>query len=90
MAQRRADKTRRKPVGSARGAALPRSAPKISGGSTKLAARLAAAERERDELRAALQDANARTRKLEEANAAARDRIAWALDTLRSIVGDKG
>ncbi len=51
--------------------------------------RLAAAERERDALRVAFDREQARARKLEEANAAALDRIAWALDSLQSILGPK-
>jgi len=51
--------------------------------------RLAAAERERDAFRVAFDREQARARKLEEANAVARDRIAWALDSLQSILGPK-
>jgi hypothetical protein len=52
--------------------------------------RLGALERERDALRAALEHEQARVRKLEELNATARDRIAWALDSLQNILGSKG
>jgi hypothetical protein len=55
----------------------------------KLADRLAAAESERDALRAELERERERIRKLEEANAAAHDRVTWALDTLRAILDDK-
>ena len=51
--------------------------------------RVAAIERERDALRAELEREQARGRKLEEANAAARDRVAWALDTLNNILEAK-
>jgi hypothetical protein len=51
--------------------------------------RVAAIERERDMLRAELEREQARGRKLEEANAAARDRVAWALDTLNNILEAK-
>jgi hypothetical protein len=51
--------------------------------------RLAALERERDALRAALEIEQTRRRKLEEVHAAARDRIAWALDSLQSILEPK-
>jgi hypothetical protein len=51
---------------------------------------LAALERERDALRAALEREQARGRKLEEVQAAARDRIAWALESLQSILEAKG
>ena len=50
---------------------------------------LAALERERDALRAALEREQARARKLEEVNAAARDRIAWALDSLQKFSNTK-
>lgn len=56
------------------------------GGESTLRERLAAAERERDALRAALEREQSRVRKLEEAHAAARDRIAWALDSLQNIL----
>jgi hypothetical protein len=51
--------------------------------------RLAALERERDALHAALERERARASKLEEINAAARDRVAWALDSLQSILDIK-
>jgi len=51
--------------------------------------RLAAVERERDQLRATLDVEQARRRKLEEVHATARDRIAWALDSLQSILDAK-
>jgi hypothetical protein len=50
---------------------------------------LAAVERERDGLRAALERERARASKLEEINSAARNRIAWALDSLQSILDTK-
>ena len=51
--------------------------------------RLAALERERDTLQEALQREQERARKLEEVQAAARDRIAWALETLHNILESK-
>ena len=51
--------------------------------------RLSALERERDTLRDALEHEQARNRKLEQAQSAARDRVAWALDTLHNILGGK-
>ena len=51
--------------------------------------RLAALERERDALRAELEREQARAHKLEEANTAARDRVAWALETLNDVLGTK-
>jgi hypothetical protein len=48
--------------------------------------RVAALERERDSLRQALEEERETSRRLQQANAAARDRIAWALDTLRSVL----
>lgn len=48
--------------------------------------RLAALERERDGLRVELERERVRAHKLEEANAAARDRVAWALDALNNIL----
>jgi hypothetical protein len=52
--------------------------------------RIAALERERDELQAALDEERARRRKLEEVYAAARDRISRALDSLHTILKAKG
>jgi hypothetical protein len=51
--------------------------------------RLGVLERERDALRAALEREKARASKLEEINAAARNRIAWALDTLQNVLESK-
>jgi hypothetical protein len=52
--------------------------------------RLAAVERERDALLAALSLEQERRRRLEEVHAAARDRIAWALDSLQSLLEASG
>jgi hypothetical protein len=49
-----------------------------------------ALKRERDALRAALEREQSRVRKLEEINASARDRVAWALDSLRTILNNRG
>jgi hypothetical protein len=51
--------------------------------------RIAALERERDELRAALDEERTRRRKLEEVSAVARDRISRALDSLHTILNGK-
>jgi hypothetical protein len=50
---------------------------------------VSALERERDGLRAALEREQERVRKLEEVQAAARDRVAWALETLHNILDAK-
>jgi hypothetical protein len=47
-------------------------------------------ERERDALRAALEREQERARRLEEVQAAARDRLAWALESLHNILDPKG
>ena len=51
--------------------------------------RLAAVERECDALRAEIEHFKASQRQLEEAQARVRDRIAWALDSLHSILDSK-
>jgi hypothetical protein len=61
-----------------------------AGPESALLERLAAVERERDALLAALSLEQERRRKLEEVHAAARDRIAWALDSLQSLLEAKG
>ena len=63
--------------------------PKAISPASSLKERLAALERERDSLRAELEREQARARKLEEVHAAARDRISWALDSLRNILETK-
>jgi hypothetical protein len=85
MARRRAGKAKPKSVaaGGQRGKGTALAA---EGG---LEARLAAIERERDGLRAALEAEEARRRRLEEVHAAVRDRIAWALDSLQSVLDPK-
>ena len=52
--------------------------------------RLAAVERERDALRGELKRALAHVQRLEETQAQVRDRISWALDSLRNILDGKG
>lgn len=52
--------------------------------------RLAALERERDALRAELDQAEERLRVMEKNHADVRDRIAWALDSLHNILQGKG
>jgi chromosome segregation ATPase len=54
-----------------------------------LTERLAALERERNALRDELERTQQRVRQLEEAQARVRDRVAWALDTLRNILERK-
>lgn len=51
--------------------------------------RLAALERERDSLRAALEREASRVRKLEQVNAHVQDRISWALEALEDILETK-
>jgi Domain of unknown function (DUF4164) len=68
----------------ARGSKVKTAAPESS-----LKERLTALERERDALRAALDQERARCSKLEEVNAAARNRINWALDSLQNILETK-
>jgi hypothetical protein len=55
-------------------------------GEATLNERIAALERERDALRATLQQERARRRTLEQVHAATRDRIAWALESLQAIL----
>ena len=52
--------------------------------------RLTAVECERDALKEELERFKARQRRLEEAQAQVRDRIAWALDSLHNILAGKG
>jgi len=52
--------------------------------------RLEAVEGERDQLKEELERFKARQRRLEEAQAQVRDRIAWALDSLHNILDGKG
>jgi hypothetical protein len=65
------------------------SKPKTVSPGNSLKERLAALERERDALRADLERERTRASKLEEMHATARDRIAWALDSLRNILETK-
>ena len=51
--------------------------------------RLEVLERERDALRAALEHERERANRLEEINAAARNRISWTLDSLQNILETK-
>jgi len=51
---------------------------------------LAALERERDALRAELDQAEERLRVMEKNHADVRDRIAWALDARHNILQGKG
>jgi predicted NBD/HSP70 family sugar kinase len=67
-----------------------RGKPKTAVSESALRERLIVLERERDVLRAALEREQERTRKLEEVQAAARDRIAWALESLNNILDPKG
>ena len=87
MARRHAGKASTRVVSArdrgARGKASP-GAPESS-----LKERLIALEGERDALRAALEREQTRARKLEEVHAVARDRIAWALDSLQNILETK-
>jgi hypothetical protein len=98
MARRGAGKAKAKSVASGgqrnKGTAAPGPAPGPTSGSalasgSALIERLAAVERERDALLSALSLEQERCRKLEEVHAAVRDRIAWALDSLQSILEAK-
>jgi septal ring factor EnvC (AmiA/AmiB activator) len=96
MARRRATKARSKSASA--GARTPRS--KAARGQKTSAAtatedgglrqRLAAVERERDQLKADLDRSCARLKQLEDTQAQVRDRIAWALDSLHNILEGKG
>jgi hypothetical protein len=55
-----------------------------------LADRLAAVERERDSLKDELERSKSRLRLLEDTQSQVRNRIAWALDSLHSILQGKG
>ncbi len=93
MARRRATKARSKSAPA--GARTPRgkaargqeTGARANGG---LRERLAAAERERDQLKEDLERSKARLEQLEAAHAQVRDRIAWALDSLHNILEGKG
>ena len=61
---------------------------KAEGGAT-LQLRLAAVEGERDALRSELQRCEAHMRRMEDAHAKARERIAWALDSLQNILAGR-
>jgi hypothetical protein len=56
---------------------------------SQLRQRIAVLERERDALREDLGRSQARVRTLEKSQAHVRDRLAWALDTLHSILQGK-
>ena len=88
MARRRASKA----SGKSQFAAVrnPRAKGKAGSSAEPLSERLAALERERDALQLELEGARMRVRLLEETHAKVRDRIAWALDSLHSILDGKG
>jgi hypothetical protein len=87
MAQRHAGKANRR-TASARDRGK-RGKAKTAAPDGSLKERLLALERERDELREALERERARAGKLEEVNAAARNRVSWALDSLQGILESK-
>lgn len=87
-ARRRAQKARTKIAPAREG--VQRGKTKTAEAGEPVKTRLAALERERDALRADLQRAEARVRNLEKTQAQVRDRIAWALDSLHSILDGKG
>jgi len=92
MARRRATKARSKPASA--GAHAPHAKPVGDEGAARaghagLRTRLAALERERDQLRADVERFRARVSELEQAQAQVRDRISWALDSLHSILDGK-
>ena len=93
MAMRRAAKARSKsaPVGARpERSKAQRGKAKSAASNGRLQERLAAVERERDQLRDELEHFKARQQRLEEAQAQVRDRIAWALDSLHNILEGKG
>jgi len=92
MAPRRAAKARSKSApATARPARLKAPSGKDGNGPAhRLRERLEAVECERDQLKEELERFKARHRRLEEAQAQVRDRIAWALDSLHNILDGKG
>ena len=89
MAQRRAGKANPKGAalrGGGRRKPKAAAAERAPASGATLAERFAALERERDALRAALEQERTRRLALEEVHAATRDRIAWALDSLQAIL----
>jgi hypothetical protein len=94
MAGRRAGKANPKGAAARNGARRSQAKPPPcamapAGTAPTLEERIAALERERDDLRAALEQERARRRCLEEVYAAARDRISRALDSLHTILNAK-
>lgn len=86
---------RRQGTASARRRTAPAKKPRrgkvpANGPDSRMPERFAALERERNTLRHALEKERARRRQLETGNAAVRDRLAWALDTLHNILSGKG
>ena len=88
MARRRATNASGKSVSAS--ARAPRVKPKNGPAGGALTDRLAAVERERDALKDELERSKSRLRLLEETQSQVRDRIAWALDSLHSILKGKG
>ena len=90
MARRLADKARSKtaPVRAQSRRGKAKAAAPVPDGTAQQ--RLAAVERERDALRAELEQLEERLRLMEKNHAAVRDRIAWALDSLHNILQGKG
>ena len=84
MVRRRASK-----VGGKSAPAVARAPARAGASADALAERLAAVERERDGLQEELERSRLRVRSLEETHAKVRDRIAWALDSLHSILDGK-
>ena len=88
MAPVRAVKARSKPA-SAREQSSPGRAKGGTQSNGSLPQRVATLERERDALKDELRRTQAQLRKLEETHSQVRDRIAWALDSLQSILESK-
>ena len=97
MARRHAEKTATQGA-TARGAGArgdhagqPKAPPAAAGSSRmdSLEARLSAMEQERDFWRAQAEALKLRLRAVEESQIAARDRLAWAIDTVQSILEKK-
>ena len=87
-AARRAQKARRKTAPARDNAQRGKTRAGEADGNPK--SRLSALEKERDQLKADLQKAEARLRSMEKTQAEVRDRIAWALDSLHNILDGKG
>lgn len=64
--------------------------PVVRQSEAQLLARLAAVEKERDALAAEVQALQQRCRQLEDTTAHVRNRLAWAIDSVESVLQNKG